>query len=359
MKPIVQLSAWLIVLGLIGGFGAGCSKPKKIEAKPKAASAAPVNRPVGGQIRAGDCADDLADIFFISRATLPAGAPAPATNDDGRIGFIAGKANTLLKTADRGATWRRVLPRQPLGPDFERVLFTSTNAGWALSRDVLLHTEDGGETWKTAKELPEKFYYFGPGAATASAYYQMQPPTCGATVWQTRDGGASWTALPAHLPRNDYEAVFFFNEQCGWVAGNYGIYGLTADGGRTWQQPKLEGRAHFSQIQFVSPQTGWMRAVMGHEGNLWATRDGGQTWQTQPAGIKTYWNPLDMQFLDARTGFLLVHVQSKESQLLRTADGGASWQIAASYPADLSAFTFVSDKQGWLAGAGGCVMHYH
>ncbi|MBU4286247.1 MAG: hypothetical protein KKD76_05000 [Verrucomicrobia bacterium] len=357
MKACALFFAWLAVLGLVAGLTAGCSKAKKSAVKPKETIAEPIRHAAGGQAQASGCDDELADVFFISRATLPAGAPAPTTNDEGRIGFIVGQANTLLKTTDGGATWRRILPRQPQGPHFERVLFLSTNAGWVVSRGVLLHTGDGGKTWTPAQELPKNFYYFGPAAATASAYYQMQPPTCSASIWETRDGVA-WQTLPTGLPRNDYEAVFFFNGTCGWVAGNYGQCARTVDGGRTWQEQTLEGEAHFSQIQFISPQTGWMRPVMGHKGNIWATRDGGQSWQKQNTGIKTYWNPLDMQFLDAQTGFLLVHVQSKQSQVLRTTDGGASWNLIGTHAADMMALSFISAQEGWVVGAGGCVFHY-
>ncbi len=204
----------------------------------------------------------------------------------------------------------------------------------------------------------EPFYYFGPCAATAAAYYQLQPPTCGATVWQTLNGGVAWTALPAQLPKNNFEAVFFLDERHGWVAANYGHCARTDDGGRTWREQTLEGKAHFSQIQFVSPQIGWLRAAMGHEGRIWATRDGGQTWQPHNTGIKTYWNPLDIQFLDARTGFLLVHIQSQQSQVLRTTDGGETWTSIGTHPADLTALSFISGDEGWVAGAGGCVFHY-
>jgi photosystem II stability/assembly factor-like uncharacterized protein len=358
MKTLIHFCAGLLALCLLSGCGGGCSQSKKIEPKPKVTAKPPVVHQAGGAAQDSGCQDELADIFIMSRVTLPPGAQAPATNVAGRLGFIVGKANTILKTSDGGQTWRRILPHQPLGPHFEQVLFMSTNEGWALSRDALLHTQDAGETWTPAKELPEKFYYFGPAAATAKAYYQMQPPTCGATVWQTGDGGNTWAALPTHLPRNDYAAVFFFNESCGWVAGNYGIGALTADGGKTWQKMSLTDNANFDQIQFISPQTGWMRAVRGHEGNLWATPDGGQTWQKQPLGIKTYWNVLDLQFLDAKTGFLLVHVQSKESQVLHTTDGGATWKLIGTHPVDLAAFSFISATEGWVVGAGGCVFHY-
>jgi len=357
MKAITQLFAWLAVLGLVGTMAAGCSKAKKTVPKPTESVAPAVIHEARGEAQRSGCDDELTDVFFISRATLPAGAVPPATNDEGRIGFITGKANTLLKTTDGGITWRRILERKADGPHFERILFMGTNEGWAVSRDLLLHTDDCGETWAPATELPEKFYYFGPATATASAYYQMQPPTCGASIWRTQNGGVSWTALPSHLPRNDYGTIFFFDQQHGWVAGNYGQAARTGNGGQTWQKQTLPDGGRLSQVQFVSPQTGWMRADQGHKGNLWSSRDGGLSWQAQPLGIVSYWNVEDMQFLDAQVGFVLVHVEAKKNQVLRTLDGGASWNVLGTHPVNMAAFSFISAREGWIAGDGGCVFH--
>ncbi|MBU4201359.1 MAG: hypothetical protein KKG09_01630 [Verrucomicrobia bacterium] len=359
MKTIGQpFIGIFIVLGLVWGITGGCSKQKKTEAKSRKPVTQAVSHEARGEAQRCGCDDELNDIFFISRTTLPPGATPPATNIEGRVGFIAGKANTLLKTMDGGTTWRRILERKTEGPHFTRIFFMNTNEGWAVSRDMLLHTRDSGETWIPAKILPENFYYFGPCAATAVAYYQMQPPTCGASVWQTRNGGVSWAALPTHLPRNDFGAVFFFDDRQGWVAGNYGLTARTEDGGQTWQEQTLTDGGRLSQIQFVSPQTGWMRADLGHKGNLWASRDGGRSWQAQPLGIASYWNVEDMQFLDAQIGFILIHVEAKINQVMRTLDGGATWEIIGIHPVNIAALCFISATEGWVVGAGGCVFHY-
>lgn len=353
----------MVVLGLICCVTAGCSKPEKKDAKAQQPTDKQVVHEAPGQVQNSGCKNLLNDVFFISRATLPGGIAnaspaAPGNFPEAKVGFIVGNANTILQTTNGGTTWRTILKQQPDGPNFERVLFMSTNEGWAVSMNALLHTGNCGETWKPASELPGKFYYFGPAAATASAYYQMQPPTCAASIWETRNGGTTWTALPTNLPHNNYSTVFFFNNTNGWVAGNYGQCARTIDGGRTWQEQTLASAGYLSQIQFVSPLIGWMRPFQAHNGNILTSRDGGSSWQTQNVGIKTYWNILDMQFLDERIGFLLIHVGAKNSQLLRTLDGGATWNLFGTHHADLMAICFVSADEGWVVGSGGCVFHY-
>lgn len=363
MNTITRTLAFTVVLGLICCLTSGCSKPKKKDGKTQPPADGQVIHKAPGQVQNSGCKDLLNDVFFISRATLPGGmanesSAAPGNFPEARVGFIVGKANTILQTTDGGTTWRPVLKQKPDGPNFERVLFMSTNEGWAVSMNALLHTSDCGKTWEPAAKLPEKFYYFGPASATTSAYYQMQPPTCGAAIWETRNGGTTWTALPANLPHNDYSTVFFFDNMNGWVAGNYGRCARTTDAGRTWQEQTLASGGYLSQIQFVSPLIGWMRPLQGHNGRISTSRDGGFSWQTQNIGIKTYWNILDMQFLDERIGFLLIHAGVKNSQLLRTLDGSATWNLIGTHQADLTAICFVSANEGWVVGSDGCVFHY-
>ena len=349
----------MLVFVLIGILAAGCAKQKKPGNKTSASKPVASRHEARGEVQNSGCKEDLAGIFMISRATLPHGAAAPSTNMEGRVGFIVGKAGTLLKTADGGLTWRQVLTKKPAALDLERILFMSTNEGWAIGPEQLLHSADCGETWTPAPELPEKFYYFGPSAASASAYYQMQPPTCGASVWRTPPGSIIWKSLPSHLPRNDYGAVFFYNDNLGWVAGNYGIFARTENGGQTWQTRPLEDAGRICQIQFVSPVTGWMRANLGHNGNIFYSNDGGASWQNKNINsIRPYWNINDMQFLDEKTGFLLVHVESGKNQVMQTRDGGSSWKVLGTHLLEISAFCFISPAEGWVIGAGGETFHY-
>lgn len=310
-----------------------------------------------GQIEKSGCQDDLNDVFFISPATLPPGAAVPA-NEPPRVGFAVGKANTILKTTDGGRTWQRAVPRseEEKAPEFVAVLFGSATDGWAVSRGVLLHTADGGGSWTQASKLPGNFYHFGPSTVTPSHYHQMQPPGCGATVHRTASGSRTWDALPATLPRNDYETVFFLNDSLGWLAGNYGHFARTQDGGKTWTVKDLPARVRVARIQFVTPSRGWLQTHYASDGGVLGTHDGGLTWQTQDTGLPGTSDIKDMQFLDEKTGFLLANVGSGKRQIARTLDGGATWAAVATLPVELEAVCFVSATEGWAVGPKGLVL---
>lgn len=310
-----------------------------------------------GDVLKSGCQDDLNDVFFISPATLPTGAAAPA-HQPPRAGFAVGKNNTILRTTDGGRTWCRAVPRSAdeKAPEFVAVLFGSMTDGWAVSRGVLLHTADGGENWTQASKLPGNFYYFGPSTVTPAHYYQMQPPGCGATVHRTASGGKTWEALPATLPRNDYETVFFLDDSLGWLAGNYGHFAGTQDGGRAWTVKNLPARVRVARIQFVNPTCGWLQTHYASEGGVLSTRDGGLTWQTQDTGLPGTAGIKDMQFLDEKNGFLLANVGSGKTQIARTLDGGATWKTMATLPVDLEAGCFVSATEGWAVGPKGLIL---
>lgn len=293
------------------------------------------------------CQDDLADICF-----------PPAANGKPVVGFAVGCNETIIRTADGGRTWMRVIPRKQKGHEFNAVHFSSSNDGWAVSRSLLLRTADGGLTWQPAKVLPGNFYYYGPSAARPECYYQMQTPTCGADIWRTTDG-AAWKAMPVRLPRNDYEALFVLDEMRMWVVGNYGRLARTSDGGATWIENNIPDGGHLVQVQFVNPDEGWIRVIFGQAAEVLHSSDGGQTWLKQPlAGIESFWTPVDMQIIDARTGWVLVDAGKRGGRLMRTTDGGQTWTLIKVFPARLAAFSMIDGHRGWLAAATGEIFEF-
>jgi len=342
----------IAILALKGcGKGADRARPSDTNAVAKTQES--------GEVQKADCDDDLHGVFFISPATLPSGAAAAPAGDKLLVGFAVGKANTILRTVDGGKTWQRPMPRgtDEKAPEFLSVLFGSATDGWAVSRGALFHTADGGQSWTEASKLPGNFYYFGPSTVIAPGYYQMQPPTCGSTIHRTNDGGRTWDPLPGSLPRNDYETVFFLNESLGWVAGEYGHFALTQDGGKTWTEKNLPDRAHLTRIQFVNPKRGWMQTRYASDGGVLSTVDGGMTWKAQDTKLPGPTEIKDMQFLDEKTGFVLADIGSSKRQVVRTFDGGTTWTAVATLVGDLSAGCFVSPTEGWAVGPKGTIVH--
>jgi photosystem II stability/assembly factor-like uncharacterized protein len=257
------------------------------------------------------------------------------------LGWAAGDSNTILKTTDGGATWTRLGERQEGQNRFIAIMFTSATDGWAdVERGPLLHTSDGGESWQPAAPLPNRGGLRA-GYVRNGVRYQIGTNH----LYVTRDGGRTWTSL-GELPRNDYEAMFFLDDQHGWVSASGGRHASTRDGGKTWieQTPPLQ--AQLREIYFATPHVGWLLPHRGHQGGLLATSDGGVTWSSQYAGVSDSRPILDMQFLNAQQGFLLASA-SNATAVFHTANGGKNWRTIGSVQPYSNALSFPQPDRGW------------
>jgi len=351
-----SIRACLSAIGvlILTGCGSG-SGDRKVDGKKPAAV-----HEAKGQVQECKCPYALQDVFFLSRETLPVGAklpePAKWAEIEGRVGFVVATNSTIMKTVNGGKTWRCVAEGKKGTPDLKRIHFLSPSEGWAVGREIALYTNDGGETWTPAPPLPGIVPYFGSGTATATSFFQAKPPTCGANIYRAEGDGQVWKDF-CEQPRNDFSIIFFLDDLHGWMAGNHGLFAITEDGGKTWLSKDLPGGENIVMMQFVSPQTGWLKPMRST--GVLATTDGGKTWEAKNASLATQWGVPDMQFLDEKVGFLLVSVETGAiTQVMRTMDGGSTWEIIGKHNVDLVAMSFIDANHGWVMAPNGCLFHY-
>jgi photosystem II stability/assembly factor-like uncharacterized protein len=273
---------------------------------------------------------------------------------DTSLGWAAGDSNTILKTTDGGKTWTLLTEQQKGGNRFESIRFTSPTDGWVQSPTggALLHTSDGGESWQPAAKLPQGFGFGRAGSVRRGVREQL----AGSHVYRTRDGGRTWTLL-GELPQNDYDAVFFLDDQNGWAAGGMGRTASTRDGGKTWTE-QTPAAGSLIKVQFVTPQLGWALPHRGHSGGVLASTDGGATWTAQYAGVRDSAPLTDMQFLDAQHGFLLAE-GTRGAVVYATTNGGKNWRTIGTVHHYSAALSFPDVDEGWVVGRDGYIVHYH
>jgi len=220
----------------------------------------------------------------------------------------------LYRTTDAGRNWTLITP-PTAGMELSAVSFADALLGWAIltqleagevMRYALAHTTDGGQTWQT-----HSLALFEPHEVEALAgavYVQFINERTGwlvvkratsrnfnlGVLFRTDDGGATWERLS--LPIG--EPVHFTDEQVGVLAGD--VMGddahlsyRTDDGGETWravasdapQRPPAAGITHERQI---TPGVKWAvstssscasNGICRQASRLLRTFDGGQTWQ--------------------------------------------------------------------------------
>ena len=289
---------------------------------------------------------------------------------DAKNGFaLAG--GTLLKTADGGAHWSAV----PLGagnPAPQHMAFADAETGWLTAGQgntlFVLHTADGGKSWTRQFQ---KQYEDGPIGSAGIDFLNAEEGwflTSDLATWEgelyhTADGGAAWQAVgKIKCVRPTPEGLDFVDSQTGWIPLDVGAgpvaggLSVTRDGGKTFQVLGQSPAPVYDQSQkitsarevgFVTAQQGWaVGSDLNHGDYLLKTEDGGGTWeQVYPAPEPTE----DLSFADAKTGFGLGEL-SDPGAILKAEDGGKSWTAVASFTGKYVTYrlSFVSASEGWL-----------
>jgi photosystem II stability/assembly factor-like uncharacterized protein len=97
------------------------------------------------------------------------------------------------------------------------------------------------------------------------------------------DGGKSWTELRTGLDYS-FNAIDFFNENTGFIAGESGTLLKTIDGGKSWWRLNTGGhKGTIFGLKIIPPGK---IVACGAMGNILISWDGGQTWMKINSGIK-------------------------------------------------------------------------
>ncbi len=152
---------------------------------------------------------------------------------DEKNGWIVGEFGLVLHTADGGVTWKR--QRTPVGKLLFKVhALDKKRALVAGSEGTFMETEDGGTSWKTVETgVPENLLgFFVQGSKTYVVGYdglfmvrnspveKFTPLSLGIFTW--------------------LNSVYFLDEKIGFIVGGRGYLLKTTDGGLKWQ--RISGR---------------------------------------------------------------------------------------------------------------------
>lgn len=145
------------------------------------------------------------------------------------------------------------------------------------------------------------------------------------TVLRTFDGGEIWTSLDMQTQKN-LNDVFFLNALHGFVVGDSGYFAQTLDAGDSWsiQYINVANDIDLSAVYFTSIMTGYAGGrVSFNEGIILKTTDGGITWEitnTPDNFLDIYYQRI--VFPDPDTGYALTR-----GMCMKTVDAGETWFI--------------------------------
>lgn len=266
-------------------------------------------------------------------------------------------AGAGVSTGDGTWVWQNPLPQD------NRLLattFVSATTGWAVGESgTIIRTTDGGVTWTgqasgtiydlTGLSFPDAQH----GWVIGRAHVENEDGnTLGVTrlLLCTADGGSAWQRQPLPPSPLPYHptGVCFVDPQHGWVLGQTDGYGSvllrTVDGGHTWDFQYPDTWQPLSAITFIDATHGW---AVGWR-DVYRTSDGGQSWSLaweDPDGFGT----TDYKTIAVSGGNVLVGGtdNSMNPLMVRSGDGGATWQQIASPPEFVAPPSFTSSSEGW------------
>lgn len=170
-------------------------------------------------------------------------------------------------------------------------------------------------------------------------------------IIRSNDGGVSWMNVSPAKGPFDIHGLFVFNSETVWAVPPHldmnNMIWRTQDGGQTWDpsQPLELGDGHYSplSIQFPNARDGWLLVLARGESQgshvlLYKSGDGGENWGLVNSLANSLWQSYlpntntSMAFFDGQTGWLggwWGKDHPNQWTVLKTVDGGATWQTEA------------------------------
>ncbi|MFP4471126.1 MAG: YCF48-related protein [Bacteroidales bacterium] len=221
----------------------------------------------------------------------------------------------------------------PTGNHLHAVEFINEQNGWiAGDFGTLLRSENGGSDWELVStplkvDLYDLFFLDGNHG------------------WAAGDSGSIVKYLNGNwqLVRTGYSdilrAVAFGDQLNGVACGTNGLILTTSDGGDNWEKVDTGLDVVYDDICYATDSLVFMVGGSENYGQILKSADGGKSWQVNLEGSPEHITTI--QFVDSTTGY----AGGGDNLMLKTVDGGETWtSLNPPGNADISSIQFI-DKQ--------------
>jgi photosystem II stability/assembly factor-like uncharacterized protein len=301
---------------------------------------------------------------------------------DSLKGFADGEGMRFMKTLDGGKTWQNADIGGHVG---WKVFFSDSLHGWLTSNGTVLRTTDGGESWLddlpvfTDAQITDIFF-----ADTLYGWVAGWEEG----IFRTSDGGWTWEKVCSYYSRIEYGGMVFFtpssgwidfnrtwdggltlhpqkkglivtsfqgvdfiDSQIGWIVSGDGVIAKTTNGGTDWLVQDNQYRTGFQDVFALDENYIW---AVGWTGRIYSSANGGETWHVHTYSMGTDSRHTGVAFVDSTNGWIVGGNFYIGGWILRTTDGGATWNEITPYPMPrLFDVTFLNADTGFVVSGGG------
>ena len=199
-------------------------------------------------------------------------------------------------------------------------------------------TKDGGNNWFTPEQTQARFLssqlcFINNNIGFGYRY----------SIQKTKDMGYTWIDITPN-GFHEFMDMYFINDTTGYVVGGNGEIYITHNQGDNWQDISYSknNNTDLYSVYFIDENNGW---IYGSDtwGFKLVTSDGGIHWNK----IGTDNVIIEKQFLNKSIGYAHTHALA---QLVKTTDGGDSWEIITTPLHELGSLFFINNDIGFISG---------
>ena len=160
------------------------------------------------------------------------------------VGWVCGTDGELYSTRDGGKTWQiQVIGTDRENSHFNDVYFVNEELGWLCSivNGHVYHSKDGGKTWQLSPIGAKGTYIYSfaflnerEGWAVGRSIGEAKRGPQRGVVLHTSDGGQTWKEIDVGENEAFFDLIRFVDDQHGWLFARNNVY-RTANGGKSWQ----------------------------------------------------------------------------------------------------------------------------
>lgn len=236
---------------------------------------------------------------------------------DPSTGYFADEypnSGNIYKSTNGGTNWQIIYNAAfPV----KNIYFMSQQNGFAVGREHILTTTNGGNSWVDNYKPNYEIYDIRNVTSNyilAVGFYLTQQNTA---ILQSYTGGNTWTSQLIYGGSTSRLLSFRFpNGNTGYTCGEYGTVMKIVNGG-SWDFLNTGTTNHLYSLSFIDSYTGY---VAGSNSTLKKTTNGGYNWSIISTGFANT-DFRAVSFYDAVTGYLA----GVNGFVARTVNSGLNW----------------------------------